>query len=69
MRILTVFIATLLLLSGCGGADQGGETAMEKPMEETMTEAPAAAADEGMMEADETPQWAQLEQNVVTPSQ
>lgn len=68
MRILTVFIATLLLLSGCGGADQGGEAAMEQPMEETMTEAPAAAADEGMMEA-ETPQWAQLEQNVVTPSQ
>lgn len=69
MRILTVFIATMLLLSGCGEADQGGEAAMDQPMEETMmTEAPAAAADEGMMET-EMPQWAQLEQNVVTPSQ
>lgn len=68
MRILTVFIATMLLLSGCGEADQGGEAAMGQPMEETMmTEAPAAA-DEGMMET-EMPQWAQLEQNVVTPSQ
>ena len=70
MRILTIFIATMLLLAGCGQADQGGEAAMEQPMEETMTEAPAAAApaDEGMMET-ETPQWAQLEQNVVTPGQ
>lgn len=67
MRILTVFIASMLLLAGCGEADRGGETAMEEPMEEpTMTEAPAPAADEGMTE---TPQWAQLEQNVTTPGQ
>ena len=68
MRILTVFIASMFLLAGCGDADRGGEAAMEKPMEETMmTEAPAPAADEGMTE--ETPQWAQLEQNVMTPGQ
>lgn len=67
MRILTVFIASLFLLAGCGEADRGGEAAMEKPMEETMAEAPAPAADEGMMA--ETPQWAQLEQNVMTPNQ
>lgn len=68
MRILTVFIASMFLLAGCGEADRGGEAAMEEqPMAETMAEAPAPAADEGMTA--ETPQWAQLEQNVMTPSQ